>query len=156
MTLGSPGRGPTVAPAIEQPDGGVECRRAQVHVTLRDPELAVPRESWIARAGAPRIARCEQNVWRRMWTPSFTFARLAAHFIRAESRAGGEGSESKNACTERPARRKCPQLCPQGFREFDGHGSWLRLPGARAVGRASHTDVMSVAALGAIGVFTPR
>ena len=26
----------------------------------------------MARAGAPRIARCEQKVWRRMWTPGFT------------------------------------------------------------------------------------
>jgi hypothetical protein len=26
---------------------------------------AWPASSWIAFAGAPRIARCEQNVWRR-------------------------------------------------------------------------------------------
>src|SRR6267378_202951 len=35
----------------------------------------------MALAGAPRIARCEQNVWRRMWTPGFTFARLATRRI---------------------------------------------------------------------------
>ena len=27
------------------------------------------RATWIARAGAPRMARCEQNVCRRMCTP---------------------------------------------------------------------------------------
>ena len=32
------------------------------------------RELLDALAGAPRIARCEQNVWRRIWTPGFTFA----------------------------------------------------------------------------------
>ena len=37
----------------------------------------------MARAGAPFIAKCEQNVWRRMWTPGFTFARRAARFIQS-------------------------------------------------------------------------
>jgi hypothetical protein len=36
-----------------------------------------PASSWIARAGAPRIARCEQNVWRRTWTPGSTRSRRA-------------------------------------------------------------------------------
>src|SRR5262252_1118412 len=32
----------------------------------------------MARTGAPRIARCEQKVWRRICTPGLTFARRAA------------------------------------------------------------------------------
>ena len=34
-----------------------------------------PASSWMARVGAPRIARCEQNVCRSTCTPGFTFAR---------------------------------------------------------------------------------
>ena len=32
----------------------------------------------MALAGAPRIAKCEQKVWRRMWTPDRTSASRAA------------------------------------------------------------------------------
>jgi len=54
---------------IQQPDRPLERRRTEVHVTLRRDQILVAASSWIARAGAPRIARCEQNVWRRRWTP---------------------------------------------------------------------------------------
>jgi hypothetical protein len=37
-----------------------------VHVLLSRLQILMPRELWMARAGAPRIARCEQNEWRRM------------------------------------------------------------------------------------------
>ena len=36
--------------------------------------VLVTRELLIAGAGAPRIARCEQNACRRMWSPGLTLA----------------------------------------------------------------------------------
>jgi hypothetical protein len=35
-----------------------------VHVALRHPELLMTSELLDRSGGAPRIARCEQNVWR--------------------------------------------------------------------------------------------
>ena len=44
-----------------------------------------PASSWIARAAAARIARCEQNVWRRRWTAK-------RFYERAENVAAGDAS----------------------------------------------------------------
>jgi hypothetical protein len=53
-----------------------------VLVALGHREIRMPGELLGCLRGAPRIERCEQDVWRRMWTPFFTFARLAARIIR--------------------------------------------------------------------------
>jgi recombinational DNA repair protein (RecF pathway) len=46
---------------VEQPNRSIERRRTQVHVLLRRLQVLMAN-SWIARAGAPHIARCEQNA----------------------------------------------------------------------------------------------
>lgn len=46
---------------VQEPDRAVGRHGAQVHVPFCGGEILM------ARAGAPRIARCEQNVCRGRW-----------------------------------------------------------------------------------------
>ncbi len=69
-------------PADKQLYRGIEPRGTQVHVALGHQELAIRRVPELP-ALAPHIARCDENLWRRMWTPSRTFARLDARLTRA-------------------------------------------------------------------------
>ena len=66
---------------VQQPNRRIQRCGTEVHVPLRRLEVLMSGEFLDRSPGAPRIARCEQNVWRRMWTPGFTFARLATRRI---------------------------------------------------------------------------
>jgi hypothetical protein len=62
--FGSPFPAPPVASSSA---AGLRCM--YLNVVARS---LCPASSWMARAGTPRIARCEQNVWRNLWTPHST------------------------------------------------------------------------------------
>ena len=64
---------------LQQPNRAVRRPRTEMHVTLRRRQVGMSRQSLIARAGAPNIAKWEQNVWRGMCGPLFgSPARCAA------------------------------------------------------------------------------
>lgn len=47
---------------LEEPDRALDPRWTEVHGPQGRAQTAVPGQRLIARAGAPRMARCEQNV----------------------------------------------------------------------------------------------
>jgi hypothetical protein len=66
---------------IEQPNRSIERGRTQVHVALRHVQVLVPGQFLDCPCGRATHRQMRADVWRRMWTPSFTFARIATRRI---------------------------------------------------------------------------